>query len=89
MNQPITTYLPELGISDLVHALESRDWSAVQEQLGQQQYERMGLDRALAIASDLFAHHDTLKGLRILDVGCNNGLVSKVLSALGCQGLPS
>ena len=80
----MTTYLPELGISDLVHALESRDWSAVQEKLGQQHYERMGLDRALAIASDLFAHHDTLKGLRILDVGCNNGLVSKVLSALGC-----
>ena len=51
MNQAMTTYLPELGISDLVHALESRDWSAVQEKLGLQHYERMGLDRALASAS--------------------------------------
>lgn len=79
------TYLPELSISDLVHALVSQDWATVEEKLSRQQYERLGLDRALAIASDLLARHQSLSGLRILDVGCNNGLVAKVLSALGCS----
>ena len=81
------TYLPELSISDLVHALTSQDWSAIGEKLNTQQYERLGLDRALAIASDLFARHGSLQDLRILDVGSNNGLVCKVLSALGCSGV--
>jgi len=79
------TYLPELSISDLVHGLASQDWATVEEKLSRQQYERLGLDRALAIASDLLARHQSLRGLRILDVGCNNGLVTKVLSALGCS----
>lgn len=78
------TYLPELSISDLVHALASQDWKAIEEKLGTQQYERLGLDRALLIASDLFARYKTLTGLRILDIGSNTGLVAKVLSALGC-----
>lgn len=78
------TYLPELGISDLVHALESQNWTTIEEKLSSQQYERLGIDRALAIASDLLARRQSLRGLRILDVGCNNGLVAKVLSALGC-----
>lgn len=81
----MATYLPDLSISDLVHALESHDWSVLERHLGEQQFERLGLDRALRIASDLFAQHGSLSGLRILDVGCNNGLVSKMLSALGCS----
>ena len=79
------TYLPELGISDLVNAVMSRDWSALEEKLGVQEYERLGLDRALAIASDLFAQQGSLRGLRILDVGSNNGLIAKMLTALGCS----
>ncbi len=81
----MTTYLPELDVSDLVQALESCDWSAVEQKLNQQDYERLGLDRALRIASDLFAQHGSLRGLRILDVGCNNGLVAKTLAAFGCS----
>jgi SAM-dependent methyltransferase len=79
------TYLPILSVSDLVHALMSQDWTSVEDKLGRQDYERLGLDRALAIASDLIARHQSLSGLRILDVGCNNGLIANVLSALGCS----
>jgi SAM-dependent methyltransferase len=66
-----------------MNAVTSHDWSSVEEKLGTQQYERLGLDRALAIASDLIARHQSLQGLKALDVGCNNGLVAKTLSALG------
>lgn len=78
------TYLPNIDIADIVHAFASQDWSVVERKISAQQYERLGFDRALAIASDLLMRHQSLKGLRILDVGCNNGLVAKVLSALGC-----
>ncbi len=78
------TYLPEINVSDFVHALESHDWTTIQRKLSYQDYERLGFDRALAIASDLLACHQSLRGLRILDVGCNNGLVTKVLSGLSC-----
>ncbi|WP_423454529.1 class I SAM-dependent methyltransferase [Ottowia sp. VDI28] len=81
----MTTYLPELNISDLVHAVSAQDWSTIEEKIGIQQYERLGLDRALAIAADIYAQHGSLHGLKILDVGSNNGLISKVLSALGCH----
>lgn len=81
----MTTYLPELNISDLVHAIAAQDWSFLDEKIASQQYERIGLDRALSIASDLYSQHGSLDGLKILDVGSNNGLVSKVLSALGCS----
>jgi SAM-dependent methyltransferase len=80
----VKTYLPDIDISDLVHALASQDWTVVEEKIHSQQYERLGLDRAFAIASDLLMRHQSLTGLRILDVGCNSGLVAKVLSALGC-----
>lgn len=78
------TYLPNLSTSDLVHAVESQDWTHIEQKLSYQEYERLGLDRALTIASDLLMRHHSLTGLRILDVGCNNGLVSKLFSALGC-----
>ena len=80
----LKTYLPEIDISDLVFALDSGDWSVLECQLNQKNYERLGIDRALRIASDLFARYGSIQGLRILDVGSNNGLVAKVLSALGC-----
>lgn len=80
----MATYLPELGISDLVHAFESHDWSVIEQRLGEQQFERIGLDRALRIASDLASRYGSLRGLRVLDVGCNNGLMAKTLAALGC-----
>lgn len=78
------TYLPELGVAPLVSALTSGQWAPVEALLDQQVYERLGLERILTVATDLFARHRSLNGLRILDVGCNNGLFSKTLAALGC-----
>lgn len=78
------TYLPELAVSELMHAMASHDWSSIEIKLGNQHYERLGLDRALAIASDLIARNQSLQGLKVLDVGCNNGLVAKTLTTLGC-----
>lgn len=81
------TYLPELGLAPLMSALETGHWSAIDEQLAQQDYERLGLERILAVAADLYARHGRLEGLRVLDVGCNNGLFGKTLAALGCRVL--
>ena len=49
-------------------------------------YERVGVDRALAIAIDL-ALLPSAPGSRILDVGCSVGTISRVLAALGYQVL--
>lgn len=78
------TYLPELSISEILNAVESQEWEPIAKALEQQQYERLGLDRALAIALDIFSRHESLKNIRVLDVGCNNGLLAKILTALGC-----
>lgn len=77
-------YLPELQISDLMTGLYTGNWSEVDHALAKQEYERLGLERALAIVSDLFIRFGSLQGLHILDVGCNNGLFAKTLAALGC-----
>lgn len=45
-------------------------------------YERVGVDRALAIACDL-ALRGTARELSILDVGCSVGTISALLSELG------
>src|SRR3546814_19027433 len=60
----VKTYLPDIDISDLVHALASHDWTVVEEKIHSQQYERLGLDRAFAIASDLLMRHQSLTGDR-------------------------
>lgn len=78
------TYLPELKISYLMTGLYTSNWSEVDHALTEQEYERLGLERALAIVSDLFIRFGSLQGLQILDVGCNNGLFAKTLATLGC-----
>jgi SAM-dependent methyltransferase len=81
----LSTYLPELALGDIAAAVSTLDWKSVESRLARQQYERLGLDRALGIGSDLLERHGSLAGLRILDVGCNNGLIANVLAALGCS----
>lgn len=79
------TYLPEIDISALLVGLYSGNWSEIDEALSQQSYERLGLDRALLIASDLLSRFGSLQGLHVLDVGCNNGIFAKTLAAFGCH----
>src|SRR5262249_3197739 len=70
--------LEEFGRGDaepLLHELRSRPGS----------YERVGVDRALAIALDL-ALTRAPRNARILDVGCSTGTISVLLSRIGYQG---
>jgi hypothetical protein len=80
----LKTYLPEIDAKSLRSAVLSNDWSDIEALLSHQNYERLGLERALAIAMDLYQCHAKLEGLTVLDVGCNNGVIGKVLYALGC-----
>ncbi len=82
--RPGTSYLPigfsswaleEFGRGDakpLLHELRGRGSS----------YERVGVDRALAIALDL-ALTRAPRNARILDVGCSTGTISVLLSRIG------
>lgn len=79
------TYLPDLSLSALLAGLCSDNWNEIDECLNGQDYERLGLERALMIATDMLDRFGSLKGIRVLDIGCNNGLFSKTLSLLGCN----
>lgn len=50
-------------------------------------YERLGLDRLLLIVEDMWQECTSLSGVRVLDVGCNNGLFGRALAMLGCDGI--
>lgn len=47
------------------------------------EYERIGIDRALMIAADLMVRTGKCEGYSLLDVGCNTGLIGKAIGALG------
>lgn len=79
------TYLPELPLSALFAGLYSDNWNEIDKCLKEQNYERLGLERALMIASDILDRFGSLKGIHVLDVGCNNGLFANTLSVLGCD----
>jgi SAM-dependent methyltransferase len=81
----VKTYLPEINIDDLINAIWTNNWSNVEEKIFPQKYERVGIDRALSIVIDLIDSHQNLPNLKILDVGCNNGLIANVLAALKCD----
>jgi SAM-dependent methyltransferase len=82
--RPGTTYLP-IGFSQAALAAFGLGETALlleELEAGGHSYERVGVDRVLAIAGDL-----ALRGLppdaRILDVGCSTGTISVLLAALG------
>ena len=76
------TYLPEIDDEELRRKLLSPD-SEFLSRLEQQNYERLGLDRALLIAADILLRLGKCEDFSILDAGCNNGLIGRALAVLG------
>ncbi len=75
-------YLPEIDEKTLRDRLLNPD-SDFLSGMENQNYERLGLDRALLIAADILIRQGRCNGFSILDVGCNSGLIGKVLEILG------
>lgn len=79
------TYLPRLSVDALSRGIFLDDWGGIETELGDQCYERMGLERSLLLALDIWEECGSLNGVRVLDVGCNNGLFAQTLAMLGCH----
>jgi len=76
------TYLPELSDDALRENLLNPS-SAFLAALSGQEFERLGIDRALLIASDIMLRTGRCEEFAILDAGCNNGLIGHCLKVLG------
>lgn len=76
------TYLPNIEPQELLGCFRAQDWERLNSLIGQTGYERLGFDRLFIILSDLQERFGEQR-LSILDVGCNNGLFSYCLSAIG------
>ena len=75
-------YLPRFTVEYLKERLLDPDvgfW----EKLAGQDFERLGLDRALLIAADILLRTGRCDGFSVLDVGCNTGAIGDALAALG------
>lgn len=77
------TYLPELDWDVYWKTVRARRWDNLPELLEKGVYERAGLDRLLTIVGDMQSHLGRDRDWEILDVGCNTGLFSVGLAALG------
>ena len=75
-------YLPEISEENLRRYLLNPD-SAFLAAIEKQDYERLGLDRALLIAADIQLRQGRIDGFSMLDVGCNSGLIGRALGVLG------
>jgi SAM-dependent methyltransferase len=84
MNSPASiTYLPVQADGQLHKVLLHQDYEAFFEPVcANLPYERVGFDRLLAILVDLKLL-DIKPSATVLDIGCNNGLFSLGLAALG------
>lgn len=75
-------YLPEISEGTLQDRLFNPDSDFLAD-IEKQNYERLGLDRALLIAADILIRQGRINRFSILDVGCNSGLIGRVLGMLG------
>lgn len=75
-------YLPEISEETLLQHLLNPD-STFLAGIEKQDYERLGLDRALLIAADILLRQGRIDGFSMLDVGCNSGLIGRALGTLG------
>lgn len=76
------SYLPNIDSERLFRIFLQRDWDQLNHVLSNNDFERIGFDRLFIILSDLYKRFGNTK-MKILDVGCNNGLFSYALAALG------
>lgn len=82
--QPGATYLPRNLSARALRNFGVGRFDLLREELRQSggKYERVGVDRALAIALDL-AMLGEPNQLRILDIGCSVGTISALLASVG------
>jgi SAM-dependent methyltransferase len=78
-----TTYLPFGFSPNAIESFGSGDPSLLIAELSDDRsYERVGVDRAMAIALDMAAQ-GVRRGVSILDVGCSIGTIGLLLSTIG------
>ncbi len=75
-------YLPQMT-EEMAKAFAERDYARVRACLGEQSYERVGLDRAMLILDDIAGIWQSVQGYRFLDVGCNNGWIGHAVEKYG------
>lgn len=75
-------YIPMLS-QDSLKMLSKGSMDGVLRELSEQDYERVGLDRAFYILQDICANYGSLSGFSFLDIGCNTGLIADVIDAYG------
>lgn len=73
-------YLPEVDTKRLINALRLLDINEVTQMLNEVKYERLGLDRAFSIIIDISKRYGNKTNYKVLDVGCNNGVISLVFA---------
>jgi len=80
------SYLPHIDATKLWQIIGAKSWRdlvAYIESIDKSTYERLGFDRLLTIVLDCIKRFGFCEGLKILDVGCNTGLFSISMAALG------
>ena len=83
----VTSYLPQVCDNALQAVLHGNDWRGISAVLEAGGFERVGLDRFYRIYCDLLARGIDPCGLRVLDIGCNNGLMARAFGMAGADAL--
>ncbi|MEA5010983.1 MAG: methyltransferase domain-containing protein [Angelakisella sp.] len=79
------SYLPNIPQDEIQKNVGTELTDNLMRTLNAGNYERIGLDRLYLILADINKNYGRDYGFSILDVGCNNGLISNFLAAYGNQ----